>query len=620
MESDLTRIWKSLDECIGRHMNIFIYDHDTKKPEDADYFASFNYLDEECSTRSNYTYINSYDSASNYFEEATDYLSSFSDRIHNDRTIKEILSVDGISLWWFYEISLRMNLFQYIKYKGMMVNLFNNMKISWAVCDISDPILLSAIRDFFREKRIEIKYNVQKAEWYSTIKHYQEYMNAGLTFLIDLIISRLYDQDRSAPVLIASYTNYWTRYNITKEIKKDGIFDDIQKKLDERNVRYIGLEYNNESPKNYITARLEKRKYSKGKWLPLNTFATMKSILLSLQIYKNLNNGLSQVSVSDNKDRFILNMLIDHIKKSFFLVSEILSLRNAISLLNPKIVLTSCEYCKMGRAAMAIGNEDDLQTVALQHGIITPAHWGYIFGKSERISRSDAVNCRPLPRYTLLYGPEYVEILTKNSIYPEESLIITGQPRYDYLYDIVRSMDTDKFLEEKKLKHPLIVWISQFGYPQSENRKNIDCFMHLIESIPVNLLIKPHPSETDLSIYQPLLRHKNVVLSKDINLYKLLNVCDLIITKNSTTAMEAAALNKPIIVLNLSGEPDVVDYVKDGIALGVYNKEELIPTVKRLLEDDSILCRRRDEYVSRYLYKMDGRASQRVADFLEKLL
>jgi len=601
-------------------MKIFIYDHDTKKPEDTDYFASFNYLDEECSTRSNYVYINSYDLASNYFEEATDYLSSFSDRIHNDQTIKEIISFNGISLWWFYEISLRMNLFQYLKYKGMLVNLFNGTNISLAVCDISDPILLSAIRELCREKRIEIQYNVQKTVWYSTIKNYQENINAGLTFLMDLIISKLYDQNRSAPVLIASYTNYWTRYNITSEIKKDGIFDDIQKKLDERNIRYIGLEYNNESIRNYINARLEKRRYSKGKWVPLNAFATLRSILMSLKICKNLNNGLSQVSVSENRDKFILDMLIGHIKTSFFLVSEILSLKNAISRLNPKIILTSCEYCKMGRAAMAIGNEDGLQTIALQHGIITPTHWGYIFGKSEKISRSDAINCRPLPRYTLLYGPDYVEILTKNSIYPEESLIITGQPRYDYLYDIVRSMDKDKFLEEKKLKHPLIVWISQFGYPQSENNKNIDCFMHLIESIPVNLFIKPHPSETDLSIYQPLLRHDNVVLSKDINLYKLLNVCDLIITKNSTTAMEAAALNKPIIVLNLSEEPDAVDYVKDGIALGVYNKEELIPTVKRLLQDDSILCKRRDEYVSRYLYKMDGRSSQRVADFLEKLL
>ena len=430
----------------------------------------------------------------------------------------------------------------------------------------------------------------------------------------------MYDRNKSATVLLASYTNYWTSYNITKEAKKDGIFDEIQKKLDERNIGYVGLEYNNESLKNYAIARLEKRKYGKGKWIPLNAFASMKSLFHSIKIYKKLNKRLAYVSFSDDKDNFIFYALKDHIQTSFFLISEILSLKNAISQLKPKIVLTSCEYCKMGRAAMLIGNRESLPTIALQHGIITPSHWGYIFGKSEKISISDAVNCRPLPRYTLLYGPGYREILTRYSNYPEDSLIITGQPRYDYLYNIARSMDKNEFLKEKELIHPLIVWISQFGLPQSENEKNIDCFMHLLDSIPVNLFIKPHPGDTDLSIYQPLIRHKNVVLSRDIDLYKLLNVCDLIITKNSTAAIEAAALNKPIIVLNLSGEPDVIDYVKEGIALGVYREEELPSAVKRLLEDDSQLCRRRKEYIRRYLFKMDGRSSQRVADFLEELL
>ena len=47
------------------------------------------------------------------------------------------------------------------------------------------------------------------------------------------------------------------------------------------------------------------------------------------------------------------------------------------------------------------------------------------------------------------------------------------------------------------------------------------------------------------------------------------------LTKDSTTAMEAIALNKPVIVLNLGGEPDVVDYVEHCVALGVYKEEDL---------------------------------------------
>jgi CDP-glycerol glycerophosphotransferase (TagB/SpsB family) len=274
----------------------------------------------------------------------------------------------------------------------------------------------------------------------------------------------------------------------------------------------------------------------------------------------------------------------------------------------------------MGRAAVAVGNKENLPTVALQHGIITPRHEGYIFSKSEGISMNDAVNSRPLPRYTLLYGPGYCDVLTNSSTYPRNSLIITGQPRYDYLYEVSQSFDKDKFLDEMKLGHPLIVWISQPGHSRMEDMRTIDSFMNLLNIIPMHLFIKPHPAETDLSAYAPLAQRENVILSKDVDLYKLLNACDLIITKNSTTAMEAAALNKPIIVLNLGGEPDVIDYVKEGIALGVYNENELPIAVKRLLEDDELLRSHRDSYVKKYLHKIDGKSSQRVARFIEELL
>jgi CDP-glycerol glycerophosphotransferase (TagB/SpsB family) len=275
----------------------------------------------------------------------------------------------------------------------------------------------------------------------------------------------------------------------------------------------------------------------------------------------------------------------------------------------------------MGRASMASGNREDLHTIALQHGIITSRHEGYIFSRLERNSICDAVNTRPMPRYTLLYGPTYRDILINDSTYPDSSLIITGQPRYDYLYEISQyPAEKTGFFDEMELKHPLIVWTSQPSNSEIEITRNINCLVNLLNVMPaVNLFIKPHPIETDLSIYSPLIRCKNVILSREVDIYKLLNACDLMITKNSTTAMEAAALNKPIVVLNLSGEPDLVDYVEEGIALGVYEEKDLPLAVKSLLEDDLLKGRRKD-YVTRHLYRIDGRSSERVANFIKKLI
>ncbi|HJH26921.1 MAG TPA: hypothetical protein C5S37_09180 [Methanophagales archaeon] len=111
-----------------------------------------------------------------------------------------------------------------------------------------------------------------------------------------------------------------------------------------------------------------------------------------------------------------------------------------------------------------------------------------------------------------------------------------------------------------------------------------------------------------------------VLTPKESDTYEQLFVCDLMITRHSTTAMEAVALNKPIIILNLSGEPDPVEYVKEGVALGVYKEGDLKPTIEKLLKDDSELAKNRKKYIETYLYKIDGKATERVVNLIEEML
>jgi len=91
-------------------------------------------------------------------------------------------------------------------------------------------------------------------------------------------------------------------------------------------------------------------------------------------------------------------------------------------------------------------------------------------------------------------------------------------------------------------------------------------------------------------------------------------------TKTSTTAMEAVAVNKPVIILNLSGEADVVDYVEQGVALGVYKEEDLKIAVEKLLISDLELAGNREQYIRKYLYKIDGKAAERVASVIERII
>ncbi|RKY09259.1 MAG: hypothetical protein DRP56_02910, partial [Planctomycetota bacterium] len=101
----------------------------------------------------------------------------------------------------------------------------------------------------------------------------------------------------------------------------------------------------------------------------------------------------------------------------------------------------------------------------------------------------------------------------------------------------------------------------------------------------------------------------------------IINISDIVITKFSTTAIEALAFDKNLIIMNLStSEPDKVNYVKDGVALGAYNSQQLIDSVKQFMKNKNCLRDRREGYVENLLYKMDGNASERIAAAINQLL
>ncbi|MDD4651090.1 MAG: hypothetical protein PHQ34_02560 [Methanothrix sp.] len=80
------------------------------------------------------------------------------------------------------------------------------------------------------------------------------------------------------------------------------------------------------------------------------------------------------------------------------------------------------------------------------------------------------------------------------------------------------------------------------------------------------------------------------------------------------------ALKKPVIILNLSNYPDIVDYVKEKVAVGVYDRKNLRETILRLNDNDSELQRNRDSYITRNLYRIDGKATDRVIDMIDKMI
>lgn len=294
----------------------------------------------------------------------------------------------------------------------------------------------------------------------------------------------------------------------------------------------------------------------------------------------------------------------------------------------PAVIVIENEYSVFERALIAAGKKRGIPCIAIQHGVIHELHKGYMYQAGEIspncVGKAPFV---PIADVTAVYGQYHKDLLTEVGGYPEDAVVVTGQPRYDRIAELGRESVRTKLTEEWHLNSSkrIILWTTQcHGISDSENELNFRTVFDSVASIEdVQLVIKQHPGEPkryDAMIREYLKKYSidAQIVPKDADTLGLIAISDLVLLLSSTTGFEAAALQKPIIVMNLSDRPDIVSYVQEGVACGVYRPEELRPSINHLLCDDSYLARNRRKFIQKYLHKVDGKAAERVVTLIER--
>jgi surface carbohydrate biosynthesis protein len=297
-------------------------------------------------------------------------------------------------------------------------------------------------------------------------------------------------------------------------------------------------------------------------------------------------------------------------------------LASAIQSLGPKVIVANDDVLRFKPVTVSNSKLIVLQSASMPE-------------KTERYASmlfSGFLEDQLLSDYFLVSGPQagYVK---QNVFKDTKKIIVTGQPRFDILARADESFDVNVLRRKFGLaKDKKVVLLAADTYvqpvkactPIEENRESISAVYDAANSLrDTQLVVKLHPAEDqEAPLYKENRSYTPVIVKGSQSISELLYVCDVMITKSSTTTLEAAILNRPIIVLNLSGEPDVMPYVKEGIALGVYKKEDLIPAIKDALYSNEVrerLAKCREKFVYEYAYIQDGRASERVASLIKSI-
>jgi glycosyltransferase involved in cell wall biosynthesis len=219
-----------------------------------------------------------------------------------------------------------------------------------------------------------------------------------------------------------------------------------------------------------------------------------------------------------------------------------------------------------------------------------------------------------------------------------EKLVITGSPMHDLIFQ--RSKENSDEIKNKVCKllninknNEIILFASQPLFKDKlctyeEQKRMTELVIEAVSNFDgYTLIIKLHPRES-LEEYTYLDKHplKNrfrVAEEKDADLYDLIQVSRLMITRSSTVGLDAMLFGKEVITINTAGSRDPWGYAESGAAIGVYNEEGLVPAINDALYNEAIrrkLAEGRRQFVYEYAYKQDGKASKRVVDLIIQMI
>jgi len=336
------------------------------------------------------------------------------------------------------------------------------------------------------------------------------------------------------------------------------------------------------------------------------------------------------------KDISLWDTLKDEVKLRFHtyfprFIKDIETSKRIIEVENIDMVAVSDEASFGNKSLFVAAHTRKIPTLVVQTGMMAVTNvfleYGCAAGELE-----GSPSKRPLfPDKFSIYGDGTREIL-KEARYPfYDSIIVTGQPRYDILARASETYDGEKFRHDLNIEpeKKLVLIASQ----PSTTFGNMEVFLrnvlHALKGDPqIRIAIKPKPGPSDILEKRDKqlaeeMGSEVVVLPRNSDTNEALCACDVLITFYSTVALEAMILGKPVVTVNLTNQPDFVPYAQSGAALGVYRAEDIAPAVKKALDDPETRERLklgREKFLYEQFYKLDGQATKRVVELIYRMI
>lgn len=374
----------------------------------------------------------------------------------------------------------------------------------------------------------------------------------------------------------------------------------LEKKLKKNNYPFKIISFDTETPKILDSKKLDLIDFSKETWL-------ISQLLKQSSEYKNFIKNIKN-SCYEN-DIKLLKINHNIFQQLPFLISIMIVTEIILINENFKSILVHSDGNKIGNSVITVSDFYNISTVSISSLIIalTPIH-RFLFN-SKKIC---------------LYG-EHARNTLLELDYEPQRLILTGNPRYDYIQNSDKSKSKSLLskIYSTSNKKIILLGLTRWGKTDeiwmSELIKfcNENDFFIIIKVHPIykNTMQEIHSSK--IKLIKNNCFGMKYLITYDIEPSLLLQSCDIIISDHSNFLIEGILLKKRCLCVNFDYEN--LEFIKKSLSMAqinfISNFSELIKSIRNIMSNDGDFTpydRSLYSWALQFNYLNDGNSVERI--------